>query len=323
MNENAYRKTWIINNKNRLNLVLKDKLLFKWSIMLSITNLNKTYPNGVKALKNLSLEIPKGIFGLLGPNGAGKSTLMRSLADLQNADSGTITLKPENLIPTEMDFKKQLGYLPQDFGLYPSSTAKEFLHYLASLKGYTKKENRELHINELLLITNLLDHQNKKLEEFSGGMKQRFGLAQALIGWPNLLILDEPTTGLDPEERNRIHTILHQISSKTCVILSTHIINDVQNLCPLFGIINNGKLLTVISPEDAIKQLDNKIWIKNIQNKEKEGYIKKYQVLSNTLHFGSLYIRVYSDTPLNSEDFKSSQPQLEDFYFSYIKKYLF
>lgn len=232
---------------------------------LSISNISKTYPNGVKALDQISLDIPMGMFGLLGPNGAGKSSLMRTLATLQEADEGKIMLGNLDLLQQKEEVRKILGYLPQEFGLYPKISAEVLLHHLAILKGINKKTDRKALVKALLHKTNLYNDRRKNLGSFSGGMKQRFGIAQALLTQPKLLIVDEPTAGLDPIERNRFHNLLSELSQQSIIVLSTHIVADVKELCPNMAIINKGNVLLQGNPLALMSQIEGKVYKKNIQ----------------------------------------------------------
>ena len=285
---------------------------------LKINNLSKTYSNGVQALKNLSLEIPKGMFGLLGPNGAGKSTLMRTIATLQEADNGNIEFNGINVLKDKQEVRKTLGYLPQQFGVYPKISAQTLLDHFASLKGISNKKERKEVVESLLHKTNLFQSRNKNIGGFSGGMKQRFGIAQALIGNPQLIIVDEPTSGLDPTERNRFHDLLSEIGQNIIVILSTHIVEDVSDLCSHMAIINRGELKLAGKPGLLIDNLNGKIWEKRIEKSTIQDYIVKHNVISSRLFSGKTLIRVLSDEIPDSE-FASVAPNLEDVYFSTIK----
>ncbi|HTF18539.1 MAG TPA: ABC transporter ATP-binding protein [Chryseolinea sp.] len=284
---------------------------------LVVENLNKTYPNGIRALKNLSLTVYQGMFGLLGPNGAGKSTLMRTIATLQEADSGTITFGAIDVINDKQALRKVLGYLPQEFGLYPKITAEKLLDHLAYLKGITNASQRKNVINSLLHKTNLWAARNKNLGGFSGGMKQRFGIAQALLANPQLIIVDEPTAGLDPSERNRFLNLLSEIGENTVVILSTHIVDDVRELCPFMAIINNGEMLYKGKPADAIAQLNGKVWTKRVVNAELETHRREFNVVSERLFAGVREIHVISESAPDGS-FEGVPPGLEDVYFGYI-----
>ena len=284
---------------------------------LEITNLNKTYSNGVQALKNVSLTIPQGMFGLLGPNGAGKSSLMRTLATLQEADSGSVTLGDINLLKDKSRVREILGYLPQEFGVYPKVSSLEMLNHIAKLKGISSKGERKDLVESLLTKTNLWHVRNKSLGTYSGGMKQRFGIAQALIGDPRLIIVDEPTAGLDPAERVRFHNLLSEIGENTIVILSTHIVEDISNLCNNMAIICLGEVVAHGNPNDLTKNVEGKIWTKAIDKKALDAHQSEFQVISTHLKAGQTIIHVLSDEkPDNS--FKQSDANLEDVYFAEI-----
>lgn len=284
---------------------------------LTISNLSKTYSNGVQALNDVSLEIPQGMYGLLGPNGAGKSTLMRTLATLQEADSGTATLGDMDILQDKAGLRKVLGYLPQEFGVYPKVSAEMMLDHIAGLKGiHNKKERKEI-VAGLLDKVNLHAVRKKSLGTFSGGMKQRFGIAQALIGAPKLIIVDEPTAGLDPAERNRFHNLLSEIGEDTIVILSTHIVDDVSNLCNSMAIICLGQVIAQGNPRALVKEIEGRIWQKLIEKSEIDTYRNTYQVISTRLREGKTLIHINSETdPGNG--FETVAADLEDVYFSYI-----
>lgn len=284
---------------------------------LKITNLSKTYPNGVQALKNIDLTIPTGMFGLLGPNGAGKSTLMRTIATLQEADNGNITLNGLDVLKEKVEVRKKLGYLPQEFGVYPKISAETMLDHFAELKGIINKNERKEIVKALLEQTNLYHARNKNLSGYSGGMKQRFGIAQALLGNPNLIIVDEPTAGLDPAERNRFHNLLSEIGENIIVILSTHIVDDVSDLCKRMAIINEGKLLLQGEPLELVKDVEGKIWKKVIEKEELKNYQENFSIISSRLYLGQIIVHAFSDTKLDS--FELIKPNLEDVYFSSIK----
>ncbi len=287
-------------------------------MQLTINQLSKTYPDGVQALKNVSLTIPLGMFGLLGPNGAGKSTLMRTIATLQEPDNGTISLGDINVLKEKDKVREILGYLPQEFGVYPNVSAEDMLNHFAFLKGITNKKERKQTINELLELTNLHNVRKKSLGGFSGGMKQRFGIAQALLGNPKLIIVDEPTAGLDPSERVRFHNLLSEIGEDIVVILSTHIVSDVSDLCANMAIIDEGSVLLIGEPLELENIIIGKIWKKIIEKKELEAYYKDYKVISTRLLSGKTLIHIYNDeNPENG--FKTVQPDLEDVYFAAIK----
>ncbi len=284
---------------------------------LKISNLSKTYTNGVKALQNITLDISTGMFGLLGPNGAGKSTLMRTIATLQEADQGSITFGDLDVMEEKHDLRKVLGYLPQQFGLYPKISAEVLLDHFAVLKGITNRKERKELIEALLHKTNLYDVRKQNLGGFSGGMKQRFGIAQALLNDPKLLIVDEPTAGLDPIERNRFYNILSELSENTVVILSTHIVDDVKELCTDMAIINKGKVLLKGNPVELIEGLEGKIYQKTVLKNELSQYQQEYEVISEKLFLGKPIITIISDTdPGNS--FTRVKAGLEDVYFSKI-----
>lgn len=289
--------------------------------MLVISDLNKTYPNGVKALNGVNLKISKGMFGLLGPNGAGKSSLMRTIATLQDADSGSIIFNDLNVLAEKEKMRSVLGYLPQEFGVYPTSSAEELLNHLALLKGITDKVVRKQTVDRLLELTNLSKHRKKNLGGYSGGMKQRFGIAQALLAQPQMIIVDEPTAGLDPDERDRFHNLLSQIGENVTVILSTHIVSDVSDLCEEMAIINNGKVLVQKSPITAIESLSGKVWQCIVDKTEAESSISKYKVISSRLTHGKVMIRVYGES-LPDKGFESAIADLEDVYFAYIRSYI-
>lgn len=284
---------------------------------LTIQNLSKTYGNGVKALQDVSLEIPTGMFGLLGPNGAGKSTLMRTLATLQEADSGRVQLGELNVQSEKHAVRKQLGYLPQQFGLYPKLSAELLLDHLAVLKGITRTGERNEIVQALLHKTNLYGVRKQNLGGFSGGMKQRFGIAQALLNNPKLLIVDEPTAGLDPRERNRFYNLLSELAESTIVILSTHIVEDVKELCTRMAIINQGRVVAQGSPLDLIGQLEGKVYQKTIDRVELGAYQEQYTVLNDKHFLGQPIIHVHSEAALNS-GFRRIPADLEDVYFYHI-----
>jgi ABC-type multidrug transport system ATPase subunit len=290
------------------------------SIELRIENLSKTYKNGVKALDNVSLTIPAGMYGLLGPNGAGKSTLMRTLATLQEPDSGSATLGDIDVLAQKDEVRKRLGYLPQEFGVYPRISVQDMLSHIALLKGVTKAKERKDLVAWMLKRCNLYDDRKRALSGFSGGMRQRFGIAQALIGNPQLLIVDEPTAGLDPGERNRFYNLLSEISEEMIVILSTHIVEDVMDLCTNMAIINKGRVLYQGHPQDAIAQLNGRIWQISIAKTELADYEQRYQVVSNKLVGGRPSLHVYSTSPL-SNGFAPSAPGLEDVFFTKIRSW--
>ncbi|UUF16586.1 MULTISPECIES: ABC transporter ATP-binding protein [Flavobacterium] len=284
---------------------------------LSIKNLSKTYENGTKAIDDLSLEITNGMFGLLGPNGAGKSTLMRTIAALQEPTSGSIEFNGINILENPMFIRQNLGYLPQEFGVYPKISAYRLLDHLAVLKGIIDKKERHDQILYLLQQTNLLQHKDKAVHSFSGGMRQRFGIAQALLGNPKIIIVDEPTAGLDPEERNRFNNLLSEIGESIIVVLSTHIVEDVRDLCPKMAIISNGKLILEGKPNEAIDSLKDKIWMKAIQKAKLKEHQSNFNIISSNLNSGKIDIHVFSDERPDS-GFELISPDLSDVYFSVL-----
>jgi ABC-type multidrug transport system ATPase subunit len=287
---------------------------------LVIENLTKTYSNKVKAIDNLSLTIGKGMFGLLGPNGAGKSSLMRTIATLQAPDSGSIIFNEIDVLKDQLSLRKILGYLPQSFGVYPKMSAEELLNYFALLKGVSNKTERDKLVNELLDITNLQDVKKKYVEGYSGGMKQRFGIAQLLLNNPKLIIVDEPTAGLDPAERQRFLNVLREVGTNCTVIFSTHIVDDVKELCNDMAILNGGRILKHIKPVDATNEIKNKIWTKTVTREELEKAEIDFNILSSNYNVdNTLTIRVYSEEK-PSKDFKKVEPQLDDVYFIALKK---
>ena len=286
---------------------------------LKINNLSKTYQKDVQALKQVNLEISTGMFGLLGPNGAGKSTLMRTVATLQEADTGSITLDGIDVLREKGRVRRILGYLPQDFGIYPDITAEKMLDHIALLKGIVKKRERKEVVKSLLEQTNLFDVRKRKLGGFSNGMRQLFRIAQALAGNPKLIIVDEPTAGLDPEERNRFHNLLSDISEKVIVILSTHIVDDVRQLCDRMAIIDKGEILLAAKPGEAENNLEGKIWEKIIKKTELPHYEQRFDIILTRLFAGSVLIHVRSDRQ-PAAGFAAVDPDLEDVYFSTIKQ---
>ncbi len=282
--------------------------------MLTITNLEKTYDNGFKALDGINLEVPKGIFGLLGPNGAGKSSLMRTIATLQEADIGSITFDGIDVFEKPMEIRQRLGYLPQNFGVYHGVGAYDLLDDLAVLKGLLNKGERKEVVEGLLAQTNLYEHRKKAVSGFSGGMRQRFGIAQALIGNPDLLIVDEPTGGLDPEERNRFHNLLVSLGQDKVIILSTHIVDDVSELCPQMAIVGNGLILQQNNPLTLIEEIQGKIWQKTVTIDELPKLEQTLPVISKRLMAGKNVVHVFAET--NPSGFSPVSPDLEDVYFS-------
>lgn len=283
--------------------------------ILKIRNVSKIYPNGVRALKDVSLTIPPGMYGLLGPNGAGKSTLMRILATLQDPDHGEILFDGIDVVKQKEELRKTLGYLPQEFGVYKSVSAERLLEHFAVLKGITQKVERKEVTEALLKQTNLWDVRKQKLGGYSGGMKQRFGVAVALIGNPKLMIVDEPTAGLDPAERVRFLNLLSELGENSAVILSTHIVEDVSELCTRMAIINKGQILLETEPLASVKSLEGKIWRRILSKSELRELEKDHAVISTKLLAGQTVVHVYSEDQPTS-DFQSVQPDLEDVYFS-------
>lgn len=288
------------------------------SLALEISNLSKTYPNGVQALKSVTLSVPTGMFGLLGPNGAGKSTLMRTIATLQEADEGSISLGDVNVLTDKDAVRQVLGYLPQDFGVYPKVSAEVMLDHVAVLKGITGRGERREAVEGLLHQTNLWDARKRKLGTYSGGMRQRFGIAQALLGDPKLIIVDEPTAGLDPEERLRFLNLLSAIGENVVVILSTHIVEDVSDLCQRMAIISDGEVLLADSPKAAIDALHGSVWQKVIDREELPAYQLSHQVISTHLAGGKTVVHVFAETH-PGEDFEAVEADLKDVYFSTLR----
>ena len=284
---------------------------------LQIRNLSKTYANGVVALDKVTLSIPPGMFGLLGPNGAGKSTLMRILATLQECDSGSVFLDDIDVLDEKDEVRRLLGYLPQDFGAYPKVTAYELLDHFAQLKGLSQRHRRREVVDALLQQTNLFEVRNQKMGTFSGGMRQRFGIAQALLGDPRLIIVDEPTAGLDPQERVRFHNLLSDIGEEKTVILSTHIVSDVADLCANMAIINKGHVLLCGEPVRLIEGIEGKIWARVVSKADLPAYQKRHTVISTRLLSGRTLIHVYADR-YPGDDFEPIHPTLEDVYFATI-----
>jgi len=280
---------------------------------LTIKDLSLTYKNGVHAIQNISLELKNGMFGLLGPNGAGKSSLMKTIVGLQKPNSGSIEFNESDVLLNPLNIQKHLGFLPQDFGVYPKSTAIQLLHHLAILKGINSKKDRDEQILSLLDRVNLMAQKDKEVHTFSGGMKQRFGVAQALLGQPKIVIVDEPTAGLDPEERNRFNTILNELSEDMIIILSTHLVEDVKNLCSEMAIMSNGKIISQGKPKEVVETLTGKIWQRSIDKNELSIYKKSYRVISSQLIEKKLVVTLYNDE--NVKGFAPASPSLEDYYF--------
>ena len=285
---------------------------------LELKNLSKTYSNGVKALDNITIKISSGMFGLLGPNGAGKSSMMRTIGTLQEPDEGTVFLDKLNVLKDSQEFRKKLGYLPQEFGVYPRITAEQLLDHIATLKGITVKSERKDLVNYLLQKVNLFEKKSKSVKGFSGGMKQRIGIAQALIGNPKVLIVDEPTAGLDPGERNRFYDLISDVGEDVIVILSTHIVDDVRELCTQMAIMNNGKIVFNGSPDEGINSLKGKVFEKQISRSELKSYNKDFNVISNKLIGGEPVIHVLSEK-IPNKTFKKIEPSLEDVFFTKIQ----
>ncbi len=287
--------------------------------MLTIRDLTKTYANGVQALKGVSLDIPKGMFGLLGPNGAGKSTLMRTIATLQDPDSGSIRLNDLDVLANKPAARRVLGYLPQEFGVYPKVSAEAMLDHFAVLKGVVARGERKALVDALLHQVNLHGQRKRKLGTFSGGMRQRFGIAQALMGDPRLVIVDEPTAGLDPEESNRFLNLLAEIAENTIVILSTHIVEDIAKLCQRTAMLMGGRIVRVGTPQDLIKEVSGRIWRKTIDKNELEAHRAAHQVIATRLYGGRTFIHVLADSNPGA-GFAPAEASLEDAYFSTLHR---
>ena len=283
-------------------------------MMLKLSGLTKTYGNGVQALNNVSLEVPKGMFGLLGPNGAGKSTLMRTISTLQAADAGTVHFNGQDTAKDVNYLRRRLGYLPQEFGVYPRTSPLAFLDHLAVMKGVTNSKERKALVEQLLVQTNLWDARKKSMTTFSGGMKQRIGIAQALIGQPELIIVDEPTAGLDPVERRRFHNLLAAIGEDVVVILSTHIVEDVSDLCSQMAIMAKGEILRQGEPLDLVAELKGKLWSRVVAKDEADQVRAEVEVLSTRRVAGQLEIKVVGDS--QPSGFEPTEPNLEDVYFA-------
>lgn len=285
-------------------------------MQLTISNLSKTYKNGVKAIDNVSIEIKSGMFGLLGPNGAGKSSLMRTIATLQDPDEGEVFLDDMNIHQDQLNFRKRLGYLPQEFGVYGKMSAEDLLHYFATLKGIAKKSERDAIVKRALEVTNLYEVRKKHVAKYSGGMKQRFGIAQLLLNDPKLIIVDEPTAGLDPTERQRFLNVLREIGTNNIVIFSTHIVDDVKELCTDMAILNGGQILMHKTPMDSVKDINGQIWKKIIDREDLEAEEQKYSVISSNFNEdNTVNIRVQGlEKP--GDGFERVEANLEDVYFT-------
>jgi len=289
--------------------------------MFGIRDLKKTYPSGIQALRGISLEIGPGMFGLLGPNGAGKTTLMKIVATLLEPDSGRVEMNGVDLIARKDQARRMLGYLPQEFGLYPTLTAEQMLDYFAKLKGVMDKKQRRALIDALLERVNLSAVRKQRLGGFSGGMRQRLGIGQALIGEPELIIVDEPTAGLDPEERVRFHNLLSETASESAVvILSTHIVSDVSNLCGNMAIIRQGAILSSCTPRQAIDQLKESVWEATVPRERVAALKSQHQVISSQMYDGQARLRVISKRERPSEEFSPATPVLEDYYFDLVNQ---
>ena len=280
---------------------------------LSINNLSLTYKNGFQAIHGISLEINNGMYGLLGPNGAGKSSLMKTIVGLQKPTSGSIHFNGVDIVKNPEHIKKNLGFLPQDFGVYPKVSASDLLNHMAILKGLSDKCQRQEHIQNLLEKVNLSEFRNKEVHTFSGGMKQRFGVAQALLGNPKVIIVDEPTAGLDPEERNRFNILLNDISQEVIVILSTHLVEDVRNLCSEIAIMNHGHILRKGEPKKLMTELENKIWSRSLDKDDLENHEAQHEIISRQLLEREHHITIFSEE--HPKDFAPVPPLLEHFYF--------
>jgi len=300
-------------------LTVKNINQKQFEMILKIENLNKQYANGVHALNNVSLNIEKGMFGLLGPNGAGKSSLMRTLSTLQDSDSGSAYLDDIDVLKQKDEVRKVLGYLPQEFGVYPRTSATDLLNHLAVLKGIDNSSERKEMVSYLLQKVNLYEHRKKAVSSFSGGMRQRFGIAQCLIGNPKLIIVDEPTAGLDPGERNRFYNILSEIGENVIVILSTHIVQDVRELCTSMAIMDKGRVLFSGNTDDALAQINGKVWEKRIEKTDLDDLQKNLKVISTKLVGGKPLVHVFSnENPGNG--FKSAEENLEDVFFAKLNE---
>jgi len=287
--------------------------------MLSISGLEKTYANGVRALDGVTLDIRPGLFGLLGPNGAGKSTLMRTIAALQEPDAGSIQLDGIDVLAKPDQLRRRLGYLPQDFGVYPGISAVALLDHIAVLKGIVDKRERAEQVAAVLQVANLYEKRKNAVSTYSGGMRQRFGIAQALLGAPRLIIVDEPTAGLDPEERNRFHNLLSEIGEEAVVVLSTHIVEDVSDLCPTMAILAAGRVVLEGSPAQLIEQLGGRLWRKTVLKASVEDYRRELAVISTRLFAGKTQLHVLANERPEA-GFEPAAPDLEDVYFSALAR---
>jgi len=285
-----------------------------------ISGLKKTYPGGVQALQGIDLEIPAGMFGLLGPNGAGKTTLIKILATLLEPDAGSARMNEIDLIADKAATRRMLGYLPQDFGLYPSFTAEQMLDYFAKLKGISQTKERKAQVGALLERVNLSAERKRRLSTYSGGMRQRFGIAQALLGQPRLLIVDEPTAGLDPEERLRFHNLLSEVADDVVVILSTHIVSDVAHLCGRMAIIRRGEIIAACAPSEAVKRMTDCVWETTVERAAAAELKSRFKFISAQFSAGLVRLRVFSDYVSPGEQFTPVTPTLEDYYFSLINQ---
>ena len=288
--------------------------------MLSISGLEKTYANGVRALDGVTLDIRPGLFGLLGPNGAGKSTLMRTIAALQEPDAGSIHLDGIDVLARPDELRRRLGYLPQDFGVYPGISAVALLDHIAVLKGIVDKHERAEQVAAVLQLANLYEKRKNAVSTYSGGMRQRFGIAQALLGAPRLIIVDEPTAGLDPEERNRFHNLLSEIGEEAVVVLSTHIVEDVSDLCPTMAILSAGRVVLEGSPSQLIEQLGGRLWRKTVPKAAVDDYRRELAVISTRLFAGKTQLHVLADARPEA-GFEPAAPDLEDVYFSALARH--
>lgn len=287
---------------------------------LSLSDISKTYKNGVQALDNVTIDIEAGMFGLLGPNGAGKSTLMRTIATLQAPDSGSAHFNEINILDDKTSLRKVLGYLPQSFGVYPKVSAEELLHYFAKLKGISSKAERDKIVRSALEVTNLYEVRKKHVAGYSGGMKQRFGIAQLLLNKPKLIIVDEPTAGLDPAERRRFLNVLREIGTDNIVIFSTHIVDDVKELCTDMAIMNGGRILSHNTPKESVRELDGTIWTKVIEREELEAHEASFNVISSNFNDdNTLNINVHNEQQPD-DTFRPKAPELEDVYFVTLRE---